>query len=328
MRTVLFYVSGHGYGHAVRISEVMRALARIRPEWRILVRTQAPRDMFPDFAEVTASDCESGIVEREAGIVVDEEATKARLDALLDNWKTIVAREAAFARVENVDLIVADIPPIAGDIARAVGVPCVGISNFTWDWIYEPYQPRSLARIEDAYAKFSVLLQLPFSQTERLEPFARVIEAPLIARKSAKVFPLGDRKRVFLGSRAQVSPDTLERAAQDSPDFEFVTPQAGQNFTDILASCDLVLAKLGFSMVAESIAARKPILYPPRANFREELILQLELPRHLPALPIPINDFYSGIWRAHLQRLTVLPPVSSSLRTDGAEFCAEFICET
>ena len=33
----------------------------------------------------------------------------------------------------------ADIPFLAGDIAAAAGIPIIAITNFTWDWIYEPY---------------------------------------------------------------------------------------------------------------------------------------------------------------------------------------------
>ena len=42
VRTLLFYISGHGYGHVVRMSLVMRELRRMHPSWRILARTQAP----------------------------------------------------------------------------------------------------------------------------------------------------------------------------------------------------------------------------------------------------------------------------------------------
>jgi hypothetical protein len=59
----------------VRMGEVMRVLRRIRPEWRILARTRAPRAMFPDGIEFSQGEFEPGVVEREAGVVMDEEAT-------------------------------------------------------------------------------------------------------------------------------------------------------------------------------------------------------------------------------------------------------------
>jgi hypothetical protein len=43
---VVFYISGHGLGHASRDIEVMRALLARRPDLPIVVRTSAPRWLF------------------------------------------------------------------------------------------------------------------------------------------------------------------------------------------------------------------------------------------------------------------------------------------
>ena len=50
-----------------------------------------------------------------------------------------VDAEAAFLRDERVDLVVADIPPLGLAAARRAGVPGIGVSNFTWDWIFSAY---------------------------------------------------------------------------------------------------------------------------------------------------------------------------------------------
>jgi hypothetical protein len=122
-----------------------------------------------------------------------------------------------------------------------------------------------------------------------------------------------------------VSPDGLAFASASAPEFDFIVPSPHDNFTDVLASCDVVIAKLGFSMVAECIAARKPLLYPPRQGFREESLLEGNVARHIPALRIPLPDFYGGHWAPYLQELSALPVIASSLRTDGAEVCADFL---
>ena len=43
---IVFYVSGHGFGHASRTIEVINAILVKRPETRIGVRTAAPRWLF------------------------------------------------------------------------------------------------------------------------------------------------------------------------------------------------------------------------------------------------------------------------------------------
>jgi hypothetical protein len=323
--TIVFYISGHGFGHAVRMGEVMRALHSMRPGWRLLARTQAPRSMLPEFIEYESIEIDSGVVEREAGVIVDEAATTHRLRSFLERWDEIVAAETAFVRDQRVRLIVADIPPIAGDIAHASGVPCVAITNFTWDWIHEPYARAYLGPLEAAYSRIGTLLRLPFAQSSRLEGFRSIIDVPLIARTSTAAPVPHSKRRALLGSRAQVSAEALALASASAPQFEFVVPAPHDNFPDVLASCDVVIAKLGFSMVAECIAARKPLLYPPRQGFREESLLQHNLARHIPALAIPLPDFYGGHWAPYLQELSALPAVTSSLRTDGAAVCAGFL---
>ena len=44
--TTVFYVSGHGFGHASRQIEIVNALRVIRPALGIVVRTSAPRWLF------------------------------------------------------------------------------------------------------------------------------------------------------------------------------------------------------------------------------------------------------------------------------------------
>jgi hypothetical protein len=90
MPNILFYISGHGYGHVVRMSEVMRQLRRIRPDWRIVARTAAPRLMLPEDMDCSTAEIDSGVVEREAGVVMDEAATIERLQALLSKWDEVV----------------------------------------------------------------------------------------------------------------------------------------------------------------------------------------------------------------------------------------------
>jgi hypothetical protein len=283
--------------------------------------------MVPDDVEYTSAEVDSGVVERQAGVVMDEEATVEALKRFLGRWDEVVESEIGFVLQNGVDLIVADIPPVAGDIAHAAKAPCIAISNFTWDWIYEPYAAEYVGRLEQAYSRMDVLLRLPFAQPERLQSFRRIVDAPLIARKSGPLptQEFSSRKRVLLGSRAQVSEAALARAYKESVDFDFVVPPLGAGFPEAVASSDLVIAKLGFSMAAESIAARKPLLYPPRVSFREEALLQMQVPAHIPALPIPLEDFYNGNWDPYLRQLAAMPAIESRMPTDGAGFCARFI---
>ena len=45
-QAIVFYISGHGFGHASRTIEVINAILAQRPETRVGVRTSAPRWLF------------------------------------------------------------------------------------------------------------------------------------------------------------------------------------------------------------------------------------------------------------------------------------------
>lgn len=56
-----------------------------------------------------------------------------------DNRDTLLDREASWLRTTCTDLVVSDIVPLACAAACAAGVPCVCVTNFSWDFIYSEY---------------------------------------------------------------------------------------------------------------------------------------------------------------------------------------------
>ena len=139
---IVFYISGHGFGHASRQIELIRELRAQRPDVRIVVRTAVPRWMFAPIVDpavhIQEFETDPGVVQFDS-LSLDEEQTArdaARFYAAFDQR---VTTEAGLIRGLNANLIVGDIPPLACAAAERAGVPCVAIGNFTWDWIYEAY---------------------------------------------------------------------------------------------------------------------------------------------------------------------------------------------
>src|SRR6185437_7739303 len=168
-KPICFYISGHGFGHARRMTQVILEYRSRRPHVPIHIRTSTPARVFqplpPEMVE--QSEIDAGPVEIDA-VTIDREASLQRLLAFMNRRCAVVADEVAAIRRLGPGLIVADIPFLAGDIAAEAGVPCIGISNFTWDWIYQNlfagdarYEAMA-GTIAASYAKMSALLQLPF----------------------------------------------------------------------------------------------------------------------------------------------------------------------
>lgn len=194
MPCIVFYVSGHGFGHAARDIEVLNALGRARPDLRIVVRTAAPRWLFDltlgqpvDFHDV---ECDTGVVQIDS-LRLDEGETIRRAAEFYGSLGEKAAREADFLCKSGAELVVGDIPPLAFAAAEAADLPSIAIGNFTWDWIYGAYRdrlaeaPDLLTPIRRAYRSASLALRLPmFGGFEAFGPIVRDI--PFIARHSMR----------------------------------------------------------------------------------------------------------------------------------------------
>ncbi len=188
---IVFYISGHGFGHASRDIEVINALAERAPDLRIQVRTAAPRWLFDLTARAPidfhAVEADTGLVQIDSlRIDVTESIRRAEVfHAALDRRAADEARglEASSAR-----LVVGDVPPLAFAAADRAGVPAFALANFTWDWIYEEYDeiaddaPRLLAVIRAAYARAGGAWRLPMYGG--FDAFTRIVDVPLVARRS------------------------------------------------------------------------------------------------------------------------------------------------
>src|SRR6187399_2470425 len=113
--SVLFYISGHGFGHASRELPVINRMGARRGE-RLLIRSAVSPDLIARGLrvpyELTAIECDSGVIQT-TSVAHDDEAT---VDAAVEFYRTFAARVDAEVRAlsgERVDLIVGDVPPLA-----------------------------------------------------------------------------------------------------------------------------------------------------------------------------------------------------------------------
>jgi L-arabinokinase len=355
MRTIVYYVSGHGFGHARRTAEILRSLSARATDVRVIVRTSAPAQIFRNIANVTVTvppqPIDPGVVERDT-LTIDPAASLERLQNTLSIAPELVETEAAFVRSQQPDFIAADIPFLAGEIAEAA-VPCIGVGNFTWDWIYGPFVTTDAHRaliqqVRGSYAKFESILHLPLGH--EVTCFSRVIEFPLVASRTRRSRSdvqrhLGlaaneTRPRVLIAMRGGLDEQTLLHAARQSPDMLFIQPiprtattlpsnmkavdaNAGHlDFTDLLSICDAVVSKVGYGILADCIAADVALLYPRREGFREDDVSVRECTGILRMRELSRKDFFAGCWQSHLCALLAQPLACQTLATNGADAVA------
>jgi hypothetical protein len=201
--SLVFYVSGHGFGHASRDIEVLNAIAVRRPDLGLVVRTTVARWLFDltmrcpfVYAKVA---CDTGLVQID-GLRLDEVETVARARAFMAELPARAEAEAAALDDLGAVAVVYDIPALGAAAAEWAGLPAVALGNFSWDWAYAGYDGAAdvAAAVADAYRSTPLALRLPMHGG--FEAFARVEDVPFIARRSARP---GAETRAALG----LSPD-------------------------------------------------------------------------------------------------------------------------
>lgn len=351
MTALAYYVSGHGFGHAVRSAEVIRALLRRRPGLLIHLRTTAPAWLFPAVASATSVELDVGVVQTDA-LHLDPAGTLRRAAALARTLEPRLAAEAAFLREGAVRLVVGDIPPPAFLAAAQAGRPSVAVANFGWDWIYAPFvaaRPEYgwlIDRFRAEYGRADLLLRLPLHGD--LSAFRRIEDVPLIVRPPSGPRPvvrerLGlrpDERVVLLGfgglglrtlplnSLAGQAEYTFLATEKELPPGEplppnvRVVPVGPENYNDLIAASDAVVSKPGYGMVASCLALQVPLLCTDRGGFSEDDILLAAVQALGRGAHIPPAELLAGRLRPYLEQVLASERPWQPLRTDGAEVIA------
>ncbi len=363
---IVFYISGHGFGHASRDIEVINALAARAPSLPVQVRTAAPRWLF----ELTArAPIDLHPVEADTGLVqidslrIDVTESIRRAEAFYAALDRRAADEARGLEASGARLVVGDVPPLAFAAADRAGVPAFALANFTWDWIYEEYDeiadgPRLLDLIRAAYARGVGAWRLPMCGG--FESFARIVDVPLIARRSrrdpaevrrhlgvpidrplvlssfggfgVRGLPFDrvdclDRCTVVVAeatvtrSEASLHPSSAVVCLADGELYE-----AGFRYEDLVAAADVVITKPGFGIIAECAANGTAIVYTSRGRFREYDVLVREMPRYVRSEFLCQEDLLAGRWGAAIDRV-LSQPMPPPARTDGADVVADLILQ-
>jgi L-arabinokinase len=338
---IVFYVSGHGFGHASRAIELIEEIVRVRTDVRVTVRTAAPAWIFgrAPATVVEAAETDTGAAQIDS-LHVDENETARSAAAFYRDFDRRVRDEADRLGQLRADLVLGDVPPLAFSAAALAGVASCAIANFTWDWIYDAYPsvhrtaPGVVPEIARAYATTTLALRLPFHGGFESMPVVRDI--PLIARYSQrdrsdtrKLLGIDPAKPVALVSfgayGVRLPLDDLRRSRDISVLAFDRDPPDGLRYEDIVAAADVVVSKPGYGIVSECAANGTPLLYTSRGHFIEYDVFVADMPRVLRCRFISNEDLLAGRWTTAILALLDQPPPPERARVDGAAIAAQEI---
>jgi hypothetical protein len=353
---VACFITPHGFGHAARATAVLGALRERVPGLHPHLFTSVPRwflgeSLGTDFT-LHPLEADVGLIQR-GPLGEDLPATVARLGTLYPPDAALVSRLAGRVSRLGCRLVLCDIAPLGIAVARAAGIPCVLVENFTWGWIY-----RGLVAREPGLLPYARMLDGLVRRADLR------IQAQPLCRPAAGAFPVGPISRRPRAARAATraalgiaarSPVVLvtmggiphggfaARPLLDLPQVSFVMVggarrrrrcgnvlllphRSGHFHPDLVAAADAVVGKIGYSTLAETCRSRVPYGFVPRPGFRESAVLARWLTGRGRGLRIDPDDFAAGTW---VRRVPDLLALGRSAETfpDGARAAARLILD-
>jgi hypothetical protein len=335
----------------------MAAVHGVDPNITFEIFTAAPEFVFQD--SLTGSFhyhpgiTDIGLVQRSA-LEEDMPATVARLDEFLPFDHFLLSSWADWLGRLNCELVVCDIAPLGLAVAELAGLPAVLIENFTWDWIYRAYltEAPGLERHADylasvfATARYRLQAEpfcTPAKQADgHLHPIGRRPRGSLAETRTALRLAEGERLvLVTLGGVADQVPVPAGRqpeagvvyalagAAQtlrrEGP-WLFLPYHSPVFYPDLMAASEAVIAKLGYSTLAEAYHAGVPFGFLPRAHFPESPILSAYAQREMGGRELSVEAFLAGDWLTMAHDL-LQTPSRPRHGPNGADRAAEFILD-
>ena len=324
------YITGHGYGHARRGSLILRALYQRIPQLQIFVKTTAPRWLFRNlthFLDYNQIAVDVAPVQDDAFDLNVHDTVKALNQWIMRNEDWTHA-ETSWLKENHIDLVISDISPWVSPAAHRAGIPSVLIANFTWDWIY--------SNLSGEYNELESIIPVLSSHYSRFdwvfvpEPAAPIscnaypISVGMIGEQCQysredirKRLSLPNNKPVVLITFGGIGARTFEyEKLNHTNQFVFLSTEPRSELKHCIAfdprtvdhSClvqaaDIVVGKLGYGTVVESIIHGTPILYTARDNWPENRILADSVHDRLPARILPRERFFSCDWLDPLNAL-------------------------
>lgn len=352
-----YYVTGHGFGHATRVVEVVRHLIGYGHDVHVV--TGAPDFVFT--SEIQSPNLHIRKDVLDCGAVQADALTVDRLASLEKYSETavvprdsILAAEVQWLHSIKADLVVSDVVPVACRAAADAGIRSVCVTNFSWDFIYAEYvmaagiHHRSIVwQIAEDYSHCEFLLRLPGFCP--MPAFRDVIDVPLVVRRLhksrsevRKELGIGDDvKLIIFNFGGQPAGWKLKQewlpsgwlclvcGASDKQELpsNFIRLPKDAYTPDLMAASDCMLGKIGYGTVSEALAYKLPFVFVRRDYFNEEPFLRNMLEYYQGGVEMIRRDLLTGHWTPYLERaLTLCPCYDGAI--NGGEVAARILQDT
>ena len=279
-------------------------------------------------------------------IHIDCKKTLQQLDLFYKDQSGRLSDETRWLEENKIDLVLSDVPSYPLKAAKALAIPRLVMSNFTWHDIYSAFPEAN------EWKKVLDILQNEYSTaTLQILPQCH-IQSNVIANQETVGF-IGLKGKNIRKDLERLHPDRIEGKTliyiyfgqfdsssiqwenlENMTDCAFITLDAlafasppknvivlGETFhhPDLIASADVVCTKAGYSTLATAFIHGKPVISCDREGFCEVEAMKDFMTRNQVGLVIDSAKFYAGDWYDSTQparRLTVAGKVRLNGETE------------
>lgn len=295
-KSIAFFISDHGFGHASRNIPIIRYILGANKDIRVIIKTgknqgEFIRSLVGDFSgrvRYFFDLMDVGLILRENSLDIDTEKLTEKVEEYIQNFEGKVSKEIKFLHYYNVNLIVSDIVPWIFKCSKKLNIPSILISNFTWVEIYKEHLSREVCNeYIECYKLADKALFYELYMDEMKEYIKDYEEVSLCSRdfdlvKVDKIKNSFKRAIVYLSVGRSV--ELKEEMDVSNLNYDFIVTDGIRlrgnnvhyldketpNTQDYLIASDFVITKAGWGTVSEALLAKKKIALLSRDNVAED----------------------------------------------------------
>jgi len=300
LKTIAYYISDYGYGHATRSTAIIRELLKQNETMKVIICNSFALDFLQQcfkheprvmFREV---ETDVGYVLRENSLEPNAKRLNNTVSSYISEFSTKLNQEMCFMKEKNVSFVISDISPLGISSAAALNISSLGLSNFTWYTAYKGLiQEQLLSFLHEQYKQMTYHFSLACSnepqwgieENQRFGFYSRKIDDYEVQRIRKKIDPEGNSHIIYFGLGMKVDIGTLsELAIWQSPKCKFIVssnvevnhpnvyhiPTNAVETQHYVAVADLVLTKAGWGTISEAVCAGVPLLITNRSSMKED----------------------------------------------------------
>lgn len=332
---ILFYISGHGFGHLGQCIPIINQISNAHSNWHVTICSTIPtqhlksviKGEFQHFQHAF----DFGMLMLNA-LEVDLEKTEAQFNQQMIDWDKDLESASGLLQECNPTLIINNVSYLIPVAAKSLEIPCISFSSLNWLDITSYYFPENKAlikRLHSSYRDSDYFVDLTPGMSAsfckdwqghdvKVGPVAQIgqqIQLKALEVSSNRISL--DNKNIALVSMGGI-PFDLDFSNWPSIDnLVYLTAQTfatsrrdiiplselSCSYSDALASCDLLITKPGYGNFVEAAALGIPILYVPRPDWPEQPCLVEWIQENTINQAISVSQFESGDFEAEVQNL-------------------------